>query len=240
MKLLAWNIRHGGSKNGALAAAIITHSPDVIVLGEYRAEGSEQLVQQLRFFGWPDVHASAVSGIANGVAILSRERIEPKPAPIGLTPHSQWAVEVGIPSAQLNVIGIYAPLANSFGSTPTLQREFWQGVQRVMETRKNERILLVGDFNTCAPGTDGPTALACSDIFERLPDLGWVDGWRACNAGLNDFSYVQRNRDGKSNWRIDHAFVSLPLAPSVGKCRYSHAEREQGLSDHSMLIVEIN
>jgi exonuclease III len=43
-----------------------------------------------------------------------------------------------------------------------------------------------------------------------------------------------------SRWRIDHAFVSPPLADAVRSCRYSHAEREQGLSDHSMLINEID
>src|SRR3954467_8015181 len=110
MRCLSWNIRHGGGKSGPLSAAVVGHSPDVIVLAEYRAEGSERLVQQLRFFGWPHVGASAVSGLANGVAILSREPIEPKPALLGVTSHDRWAIEVAVPSAQLSVIGIYAHL----------------------------------------------------------------------------------------------------------------------------------
>jgi exodeoxyribonuclease III len=71
-----------------------------------------------------------------------------------------------------------------------------------------------------------------------LSTLGWIDAWRACNLGQNDFSYVHRFAAGSSNWRIDHAFVSPALASSVARCRYSHAEREQKLSDHSMLIIE--
>jgi hypothetical protein len=37
--------------------------------------------------------------------------------------------------------------------------------------------------------------------------------------------------------RIDHAVASPQLAGSVRECRYSHAERENGVSDLSMVIA---
>jgi exonuclease III len=77
MKLLSWNIRHGGIANGSLAPALMAHEPDVIVLCEYRVEGSAKLVEQLRFFGWPHSAASRVGGKANGVAVVSREPSPP-------------------------------------------------------------------------------------------------------------------------------------------------------------------
>jgi hypothetical protein len=40
-------------------------------------------------------------------------------------------------------------------------------------------------------------------------------------------------------FRIDHAFVCLSFLPRVRACRYSHAEREEGISDHSMLVLKI-
>jgi exodeoxyribonuclease III len=157
---------------------------------------------------------------------------------LGCPPFDVWAVEAVVPAFDLTVIGLYAPLQNSVGSSPLIQRQFWQAVHRMADIRRNERLVLVGDFNTCAPGSDGPNALPCAEEFQQLLALGWTDAWRAANPGHNDFSFVHSFAGGTSNWRIDHAFVSPPLVASVRGCRYSHSEREQKLSDHSMLVVE--
>jgi exonuclease III len=240
VKLIAWNIRHGGSNHSALASSLMAHDPDVVVLGEYRAQGSGRLVEKLKFFGWPYVVTSTVTGKANGVAIVSRVPIEPKAGPLGPLPFDMWAVEAGVLDANLTVLGLYAPLGNSLGSSPQIQQQFWQAVHRMADSRRTERVLLVGDFNTCAPGVDGPGVLRAADSFQHLSTLRWTDVWRACNPGRSDFSWVQRTAKARSNWRIDHAFASPALAGSVRGCRYSHTEREDKLSDHSMLIVEID
>jgi exonuclease III len=239
VKLVAWNIRHGGYNHPALASSLMKHDADLIVLCEYRAQGSEDLVEQLRFFGWPHVATSRVSGIANGVAVLSRLPLEAKACPLGGSPFDMWAVEAAIQDSCLTVFGVYAPLNNSLGSSPTTQQQFWHAVRQMAGTRGAERVLLVGDFNTCGPG-DGPTPSPCGDVFQHLSSVGWIDAWRACNPGPSDFSYVHRSTAPPSTWRIDHAFISPALAGSVRSCRYSHAERENKLSDHSMLIVEID
>jgi exonuclease III len=41
-----------------------------------------------------------------------------------------------------------------------------------------------------------------------------------------------------NGFRIDHAMASASLAGEATGCYYSHAEREQRLSDHSALLVE--
>ena len=40
-------------------------------------------------------------------------------------------------------------------------------------------------------------------------------------------------------YRLDHALVSPVLFPQLRDVRYSHAERETGVSDHSSLILEL-
>lgn len=214
MKLVAWNIRHGGRQSAPLAAAIMAHEPDLIVLGEYRTTGSESLLDQFRFFGWSHIHASAVTGITNGVAILSRNPIDQRPPPFASRLFDQWAVEAAVPAFDLTVIGVYAPLASGVALPQGTQREFWKGVHRLVEHRQHERVLLVGDFNTDAPSGTGGQSLPCSDAIQQLSTLGWLDAWRARNPGDEDFSYVHRAASGHSNWRIDHAFVSPPLSHS--------------------------
>ena len=237
MKVLAWNIRHGGSVGQALTPAIVLHNPDVVVLCEFR-EKSQRLLDELRFLGWTHATASAVSGPVNGVAIASKLPVDPRPAPFGEPPFDRWGVEAGV-AADLTVIGVYAPLANSLASSPEIQRAFWNNVHHTAEQRQDERVLLIGDFNTGATGTDCPVAVPCADAFEHLSRIGWVDAWRLCNPDANDFSYVHQAEGDTSNWRIDHAFVSPPLAGAVTSCWYSHEERERWTSDHSMLLIKI-
>ena len=167
-----------------------------------------------------------MTGIANGVAVVSRVPVEAKTIPLGASPLDLWAVEAAVQDANLTVLGVYAPLSGSMGSSPAIQQQFWQAIHQMADTRSAEPVLLVGDFNTGAPGEDGPTSLPCADAFQHLSTLGWTDSWRACNPGGCDFSYVHRSAGPPTNWRIDHAFVSPALAGSVKGCRYSHTERE--------------
>jgi exonuclease III len=42
-----------------------------------------------------------------------------------------------------------------------------------------------------------------------------------------------------NGFRLDHCFATPILLPRVTSCRYSHLEREAGISDHSIAIVEV-
>ena len=238
VKVLAWNIRHGGSASQTLAPAIVLHNPDVVVLCEFR-EKSRMLLDELRFLGWAHSAASPVRGPINGVAIASKLPLDTRTAPFGGPPFDRWGIEAGV-SPDLTVLGLYAPLADSLDSSPAIQRQFWNTVHRMAAERQNERVLLIGDFNTGATGTDCPVAVPCADAFEDLSTMGWVDAWRLCNPDANDFSYVHHANGETSRWRIDHAFVSPALAASVTSCWYSHDERERWVSDHSMLLIKID
>jgi len=160
------------------------------------------------------------------------------PSPFGEEPFSWWGVEGLIDG--IAVIGVYAPLSSSWGSSPEIQREFWNRVHRVVESRRQTPVLLIGDFNTCARLTDGPNPQPCWDAFEHLSTLGWTDAWRAANPGENDFSWVQRRVEPPTFWRIDHAFTSPLLTPAARACEYSHLERETKLSDHAMLLLDLD
>jgi exonuclease III len=44
---------------------------------------------------------------------------------------------------------------------------------------------------------------------------------------------------GGESFRIDHALASPGLLPGIRDCRYSHDERDDGVSDHSSLLVDV-
>jgi exonuclease III len=78
-----------------------------------------------------------------------------------------------------------------------------------------------------------------SDYLVAIREAGFVDLWRARNEET-EHTWFSFGRGGVAlnGFRIDHAMASASLAGEATGCYYSHAEREQRLSDHSALLVE--
>ena len=102
--------------------------------------------------------------------------------------------------------------------------------------------MFVGDWNTGAHRLDetGKT-FVCAEHFSRLSTLGRTDLWRHHNSGIAEYTWYSKRKGGVrgNGFRLDHAFATPSLTPRVTCCRYSHVEREAGISDHSIVIVEI-
>ena len=77
--------------------------------------------------------------------------------------------------------------------------------------------------------------------FGRLDQAGIADVWRKLNPGSTEYTWYSRRRGGGVGraFRIDHAFASPVLSSRVTRCWYSHREREERTSDHSMLLLDI-
>jgi len=96
--------------------------------------------------------------------------------------------------------------------------------------------LLVGDFNTGIGSQDGPsTSFGGMDRLMALQNCGFTDEWRWFHGNRMGHTW---SRHGKA-WRIDHALASPGLLPRIRSCRYSHQERIDAVSDHSIVIIEI-
>ena len=98
---------------------------------------------------------------------------------------------------------------------------------------------IIGDFNTGLPYEDekGDT-FACAAEFRALLGQGWIDAWRSRNSAAREFTWY--SRQGNNGFRLDHARVSPVLNQRITDIRYSHAERESKLSDHSALVLDID
>ena len=67
MKLLTWNIRHGGGTRLArIAEELAAHDADVIALTEYRAGPGKELCAELADRGWPHVATTDASDNESG------------------------------------------------------------------------------------------------------------------------------------------------------------------------------
>jgi exonuclease III len=65
--------------------------------------------------------------------------------------------------------------------------------------------------------------------------------WRHHNPGLTEYTWFSKFKGGarRNGSRVDHAFATPSHRPRITSCRYSHAERDARVSDHSMVIVEV-
>jgi exonuclease III len=101
---------------------------------------------------------------------------------------------------------------------------------------QSEPTLLIGDLNTGRHGIDetGKT-FNLPDRFERLSEK-WIDAWRHVHGDKREFTWFSRSGNG---FRLDHAFVNDSLSARLAGVEYSQVEREEGISDHSVLVVNI-
>ena len=244
MKFLAWNIRHGGGKRvERIVEEVSAYDAEVIALTEFRSGPGEALRAAFAERGWRYCETTAPAAGENGIAVFSTTPIERlRPCPI-----SEYAVrwlEVGVPAFGVAVAVLHIMAAGSSKSHPLniAKARFWDAVVEAARARSDEPLLLAGDWNTGAHFQDenGKTYV-CSEQFGELSRLGWVDLWRRFNPGPTEWTWYSTLKGGVrgNGFRLDHAFASPALADRIHGCRYSHAEREAGISDHSVVVVEI-
>ena len=229
MRILTWNIRHGGrSRAERLLKSLEAHNPDVVVLTEFRNNDCGlQIRQRLESFGLRQQSGSYAAPSINAVLVAARERLAAQVFDdLGENAHRCVLARI----RGINIFGLYFPYG--------LEKDFlFQFLIDLAPRYLQGRSLLIGDLNTGKHHLDEAGAtFFCSEHFERLEAQGWVDAWRHRYPVGREYTWYSHAGNG---FRIDHAFVSPSLLPKVGRIEYSHQEREAALSDHSALIVEI-
>ncbi|MEO7733554.1 MAG: endonuclease/exonuclease/phosphatase family protein [Kofleriaceae bacterium] len=233
MKVLAWNVRWGGQDRASrIASAIERHAPDVVVLSEYQPVGSAPLLSLLHTAGWPYHVTTTPPPRRGGLAVLSRMPLQEQPRPSGLSPFDRHYMSIALPDQKVELRAVYGPLHKDPHDV------FWEQFLGALQADAAQDVLVIGDFNSGASSTDSPvTDVFCAKHFQRLPEIGYRDLWRA-HAGADAREHTWQGP--KNPYRLDHAFGSPSLARRTTSCRYSHAERLDGISDHSVLLAEID
>ncbi|MFM7640056.1 MAG: endonuclease/exonuclease/phosphatase family protein [Cyanobium sp.] len=246
MRLLSWNILHGGGgRRQAIAEAIGAVAPDAVILQEVRpfdGRGSDPLLEGLADRGLGEQVLSPVVGRENGILIASRWPFQAQPlarvpgqAVHMLQAELPWPVD-GRESedgcSSLRLVAVRFPQKE-------VQVPLFEALLALPEPWRKEPALLIGDFNCGIPFADSDTrTFACTHLFQALLQQGWVDAWRSRHGKAREFSWISA-RSGHG-FRYDHALASAPLNPQVKEVRYLHHLREEGLSDHSALVVDLN
>jgi exonuclease III len=238
MRLLCWNIQHGGgARRARIVEEITAYDPDVIALTAFRATPGKALEDDLRERGWEYCETSAPAEKRNGIAVFSRSVMRRMP------PRGDRWLDVEFPEFGFGMSVLHVMAAGSARSSPaTIAKvRFWEAILAAAQTRVDRPFLMVGDWNTGTHRLDETgSTFVCDEHFAQLSATGWTDLWRHFHPGTTEFTWYWTANGVRGNgFRVDHAFGTPGLLPRVRDCRYSHAERDAGISDHSLVLVEI-
>jgi endonuclease/exonuclease/phosphatase family metal-dependent hydrolase len=244
LRVLSYNIRHGGvGRETPLAAVINSCSADVVILQEAsRPDVVERLATACGMNSW-----GALRG--HSLAYLSRVDVS---APIWhRVPFGRRKfIEITMRRLNMPIFGVHL---SAIHSNITEGRRMVEARHILRQVAAKERgfHILTGDFNTLAPGE----RLNLSSLPLRLRMLTWMTGkeirWRTVQLML-DAGYIDGYRklhpEGEAftfpTWdphvRLDYFFLPSPFANRLTSCtivRDAPGVREA--SDHFPLLAEI-
>ena len=245
LRLLSYNIRFGGvGREEALAETIVAAAPDLVVFQEAtRPEVVERLSKATNFPFW-------AARRNHSIGFLSRQAVDYHEwhYPAGAR-HSFLEIVPAGGKTRVFVLHLRARFSNGDARRPT------RDIRSLLEAIKRHQDgfhVLVGDFNTLAPGE----ALNAHRMPAWLRALIWISGRKLqretiqlmLDAGYDD-GYRMLNAENKGytfpTWdphvRLDYVFVPGAFAERLVKCEVitEPTERIQAASDHCPLVAEL-
>ena len=231
MNILTWNIRHGGGNriNSIIEVLKNNHKCQLLIISEYRNNKNgivlrNKLKQQGYIYQTPNVIDRQK---VNSVFIAGKQAFNYNLFD-ELKEHKQRVIQIEI--NKLIIYGCYFPQKN-------LKKIIFDFLLKKISGNQEKKIIITGDINTGKHFQDEKGAsFYCSDYLDKLEQKGMVDAWRLINKKNKEYSWYSNAGNG---FRIDHFFISKTLEESVISCSYNHLPRENKVSDHSLMELQI-
>jgi exodeoxyribonuclease III len=141
-------------------------------------------------------------------------------------------LELSLPDLQARLLCVHIPTAGDKSG----KLSFWNALNEYARDLRDVRALIVGDFNTGLPVDAEGTPFIYSEKMAELLDIGWIDAWRQRYLTGKEYTWFSNANKG---FRLDYAFTSPMMDGALMDVYHSHREREEGHSDHSMLVVTL-
>jgi exonuclease III len=231
---MEWNLQYGGAQARlpGIIEAVRRHDPDILVLLEFRPERIIEVSLSLAALGYPYILNSQPPPRTNGILIASKTALVQLPEGRRTSSPHRW-MEVTPEGSDLRVLAVHVPGASDLPG----KMEFWQAIvdyaREAVELQ--DRRVMVGDFNTGLERDSEAIPFLGTEQLSELLDMGWRDVWREYHQIGREYSWISSSGKGM---RTDNALVS-PHVQHPLWAKYSHQERESGISDHSILILDI-
>jgi exodeoxyribonuclease-3 len=245
LKLLSYNIRFGGrGREQALAETIVAAAPDLVVFQEAIDPAViERISKATKFPFW-------AARRNHSIGYLSRNEVD----------YHEWHYPAGARHSFLEIVPAGGK-TRVFGLHLSARFSKWDERRRTREIRsllegikrhQNGFHVLVGDFNTLAPGEvleldRLPTWIRAliwisgrklqRESIQLVLDAGYADGFRGLHPDDKGHTFPTWN----PHVRLDYVFVPKVFANRLTRCEVITApqERVRAASDHCPLVAEL-
>ncbi len=225
----------GGSRAAGIADYIVRSRPDIVTLQEFRlGAGSDVILAALKTCGLTYVHIpETLSPTEHTILVASRfgfdagDFMPEEVRPLSILEAAFNPLQLGFP---FTLLGVHFPQKDP--QVPLFQ-------QLIGDTNLllDGPCLLIGDLNCGIPFADSMTkTFFATQYFQDMLGLGWIDAWRSRHPGVTEYTWFSSVK--KHGFRYDHALASPVFDARIEKVGYDHGVRDEGLSDHSALVVE--
>ncbi len=233
MKILSWNILHGGGKRALdIIKAIEKEQPDIVTLQEFRHGSSKDiLLEGLANMGLDEQFVPDTNSARdNTLIIASKYNFQATIFPKGSNIPAR-AIRAFFPDLdELNLISVHLPQKKK-------QPPYLHALLELDPFFLEENSLIMGDFNCGIPFEDSETkSFEHTALFQQLLHDGWVDAWRSRHKTQREFTWISTKQ--KNGFRYDNALVSDDFNGLIKTIKYNHDVRLKGISDHSYLMIE--
>ena len=151
----------------------------------------------------------------------------------------QLETVISIDNLPISVVGLYVPSRDRSDEKILRKKSFVDNIEKFITESGNMSRVIMGDFNIL----DRNHIPHYSTFFEweysfydKFIREGYIDAYMYCNHGKQEYSWIGRTNDG---YRYDYGFASADLKDSISGCKYIHDTRENGLTDHSAIVMEL-
>jgi exodeoxyribonuclease-3 len=234
MRILSWNVERLKAGAPAITGEILRHEPDVVALQEFQPGRSGAAVAGLLEAEGFGFRHDTPFGRGFCSVIFSRLPSQALLAPNGLPPDNWSSYWAEASCGGLGVSCLHVPVSKYKAH----RKAFWDTAVMHSHAMSGSPHLLIGDLNTTRHGIDELGKVVPGDHWLRdLEAGGWNEAWRIASPGVREYSWYSKTESG---FRIDQAWLSPVASPGLRHARMDHVRRISGLSDHSMLIVDLD
>ncbi|HKP81463.1 MAG TPA: endonuclease/exonuclease/phosphatase family protein [Pyrinomonadaceae bacterium] len=245
LRLLSYNIRFGGhGREQALAETIVAASPDLVVFQEATDPVViERIAEATKFPIW-------AARRNHSIGFLSRQKVD----------YYEWHYPEAARHSFLEIVPAGGKV-RVFGLHLSARFSKWDERRRAREIRslldgikrhQDGFHVLVGDFNTLAPGevlelNRLPAWIRAliwisgrklqRESIQLMLDAGYADGFRTLQPDVKGYTFPTWD----PHVRLDYVFVPKTFANLLVKCEVitEPEERIRAASDHCPLIAEL-
>ena len=252
--IASWNVNSIKARLHHVTAWLEARKPDVLLLQELK--GTEFPAAAFVALGYET--ASVTQKAYNGVAILSRQRIETVSSALAGEAADTHARYLETVINKIRIENIYLPNGNPPGGDNFAYKLAWMDrLEKQMQAWRTHEtpVLIGGDFNVIPEDIDchKPESWIHDALFQPEPrsryramlGLGYTDAFRSLHPGEGEqftfWDYFRQAFEHNRGIRIDHFLLNPVLASKLISCVIDKEPRGwQKPSDHTPIILELD